>query len=305
MTFSFRQIRYFLAAASCGQLSQAANELNVSQSAITTAIKLLESELETKLFVRSSTGVLLTPEGENFLRHARDILASVEAGLQSTRHALHAESGVVRVGMTSSIAGYFMIPILSRFHRVYPEIEVILEEGSRDSISSSVANGSLDLGILLMPKKAPNEAVTATVLHPWPRRLWLPSNHPLLTVEKIDLSDVAKLPYIALTLDDAWNHALRYWELMPSRPEPIYKTDSIEAVRNMIGAGMGVTILSDMLYRRWSLEGHRVELRDLETKIPPLDIGYIISKNRETPAAARVFTAYLQRASSSPTYRST
>jgi hypothetical protein len=60
-----------------------------------------------------------------------------------------------------------------------------------------------------------------------------------------------------------------------------------------------------MLYRRWSLEGHRVELRDLETKIPPLDIGYIISKNRETPAATRVFTAYLQRASSSPTYRST
>jgi DNA-binding transcriptional LysR family regulator len=168
-----------------------------------------------------------------------------------------------------------------------------------------VANGSLDLGILLMLKEPPNEAVAATVLHQWPRRLWLPGNHRLLTVEKIDLSDVLKLPFIALTLDDAWNYALKYWELMPCRPEPIYKTDSIEAVRNMIGAGMGVTILSDMLYRRWSLEGHRIELRDLETKIPPLDIGYIVNKNGDTPAAARVFMAYLQRASSSPTFRST
>ncbi len=70
MTLSFRQIRYFVATAELGQISQAAIDLSISQSAITTAIKDLERIVGASLFLRTSHGMDLTPAGRQFLSHA-------------------------------------------------------------------------------------------------------------------------------------------------------------------------------------------------------------------------------------------
>jgi DNA-binding transcriptional LysR family regulator len=299
LSFTLRQIRYFVAAASKGQFSQAAIELNISQSAITTSIKLLEEVLGTTLFIRGSNGVVLTPHGVTFLRHARDILASVEAGMQSQHRTEPSAGGKLSVGVTYSIAGYFVAPIIVRFKRIYPNVEVTIEEGSRASIEGSVRDGTFDIGVTLTQSDTSQDGVVVKPLYSWPRRLWLPSGHPLLSAETVGLEDVSELPYIALTLDNAWDYALRYWGLTRFRPNVIFKTGSIEALRTMVGAGMGVTILSDMLYRQWTLEGQRIEVRDLKTKIPPLDVGYVVRKNHEIATVARTFLAYLQRATNS------
>ena len=83
MSFTLRQVRYFIATAEVGQISQAAIHLNISQSAVTSAIQELESLLGVSLFIRSPQGMTLTDSGRHFLNHAYSIQRSVEDALKS------------------------------------------------------------------------------------------------------------------------------------------------------------------------------------------------------------------------------
>ena len=78
-----------------------------------------------------------------------------------------------------------------------------------------------------------------------------------------------------LTVDEAEQSALRYWKATQYRPNVIFKTSSVEAVRSMVATGMGVTILSDMVYRPWSLEGQHVEVKTVAGQVHSMDVGLI------------------------------
>jgi DNA-binding transcriptional LysR family regulator len=125
------------------------------------------------------------------------------------------------------------------------------------------------------------------------RRLWLPSEHRLLAAPGISLHDVAREPYVMLTVDEASRTAGRYWDKYSLCPKTVFSTSSVEAVRSMVAAGMGVTILSDMVYRPWSLEGQRIEQRQIIEPIPSMDVGLTWPNDRPLSAPARVFSAYI------------
>jgi len=124
------------------------------------------------------------------------------------------------------------------------------------------------------------------------RRLWLSVEHPLLRASALTLEDIAKEPYIMLTVDEAGKTAERYWKPTGLRPRTIIRTSSVEAVRGMVAAGMGVTILSDMVYRPWSLDGQRIELRPVAANIPSMDVGLVWNKKREPSPATRLFREF-------------
>ncbi len=96
-----------------------------------------------------------------------------------------------------------------------------------------------------------------------------------------------------LTVDEASNTAQRYWNKTSFRPKTIFRTSSVEAVRGMVASGMGVSILSDMVYRPWSLEGRRVEVIDVSEKIPTMDVGLAWSNNAEHSEAAKAFIEFM------------
>jgi DNA-binding transcriptional LysR family regulator len=100
------------------------------------------------------------------------------------------------------------------------------------------------------------------------------------------LADLAAEPYLMLTVDEAQRSAMRYWQRTPYVPNVIFRTLSIEAGRSMVATGMGITILSDMVYRPWSLEGHRIDLKTLDDDIHTMDVGLAWkSKAKLSPAA--------------------
>ena len=119
------------------------------------------------------------------------------------------------------------------------------------------------------------------------RRLWLPVEHELLRAETITLEDISKFPYVMLTVDEANRTASLYWKKITLKPKVIFKTSSVEAVRSMVADGIGVTILSDMVYRPWSLEGQRIEMRSITADIPTMDVGLAWRKAaKQSPATA-------------------
>ena len=247
MSLSLRQIRYFIATAETGQVSRAAIDLHVSQSAITTAIKGLEEMLGTKLFERQSHGVALTYEGSQFLQHAKHIMATVDEALQMSGRANTNITGRIRLAVSYTVAGYFLPAYLPRFARGFPNIEIRLIETDRARIEEGIIDGTFDLSLMLTSNLANQEDISYENLIHSRRRLWTGLNHRFLSRPAVTFQDVAGEPYIMLTVDEASNTALRYWNRTPYRPRVIFKTSSVEAVRGMVASGMGVSIQTESL----------------------------------------------------------
>ena len=296
MSFSLKQVRYFVAAAEAGQISQAAIALNVAQSAVTAAVKQLEAMLQISLFERHSNGVSLSYDGHRFLQHARNILAAVNEAVRASQ-STHAEvAGRLKIGVTYTVAGYFLPPHLARFTRSFPEVRVELHEAPRSKIEQSLSKGALELGVLLTANLRNRAGLDSLTLFRSQRRLWLPVEHPLLQADSLSFVEVAEEPYIMLTVDEAGQTAQRYWRKTEHRPHVIFRTSSVEAVRSMVAAGMGVTILSDMVYRPWSLEGQRIETRSLSDAVPSMDVGLAWKRSAKLSPAANVFREFMASA---------
>ncbi|OAN79995.1 LysR family transcriptional regulator [Sulfitobacter sp. EhC04] len=296
MTPSLRQIRYFIAAADAGQISKAASEINVSQSAITTAIKALEELIGTSLFDRHAGGVTLTYEGSLFLNHARGIIDSVEEAIRIPRRVQRDVIGTFNLAVTYTVGGYFLPPLLLRFQQALPNVNVTLVEAERVAIEEGLTDGRFDVAVMLTSNLRNRAAIDHTVLLRSRRRLWLQANHPLLSAKSVSLSDVAKEPYIMLTVDEAAETAKRYWDHLPTQPNIIFKTSSVEAIRSMVATGMGVSILSNMVYRPWSLDGSKVDVIDITDTLPTMDVGLAWPRAAELSPAALSFLEFMKLA---------
>jgi DNA-binding transcriptional LysR family regulator len=292
MALTLRQLKYFVATAELGQISQAAIQLTISQSAVTNAIKELEDSLGTQLFARMSSGVTLTQTGRKFLNQAYTILSSVEEAmripnLESTL------TGTLTIAASYTVIGYFLPHHLQRLSTLYPLLSINLHELNRESIEEGLLSDRYDMAVLLTSNVANPELVLEPVIHSV-RRLWLCAHHPLLKRESVTLADVAPEPFVMLTVDEAAYTALRYWADTPHRPNVKLRTSSVEAVRSMVANGSGVAILSDMVYRPWSLEGKRIETVVLRDQVPPMSVGLAWRKNREFSPAMHAVREYFR-----------
>jgi DNA-binding transcriptional LysR family regulator len=296
MPLSFRQVRYFIAAADAGKVSLAAANLNVSQSAVTASIKALEEELGCRLFQRHSNGVSLTYEGHQFLQHAHNIVAAVSEATRAPRRSREEVEGTVQVAVTYTVAGYFLPPLLARFARTFPDVEIRLRELDRNEIEKGIVSGDLDLAVMLVSNLRDKKRIDSEVLLRSRRRLWASADHPLMELEQVSLADVAREPYLMLTIDEAEKTAMRYWRKTDFRPRVIFATSSVEAIRSMVATGMGITLLSDMVYRPWSLDGQRIDVKTIVDEIPSMDVGLAWRRGATLTPPARAFQDYLSLA---------
>lgn len=291
---SIRQIRYFVATAEHGQISQAAIDLSISQSAITTAIKDLEHGIGVSLFTRTAHGMELTSAGRQFLFHAYDILNKIKEAMAINIPASNLE-GQLNVAATYTVIGYFLPHHLDRLRRNFPRLDIQLFELSRDAIEEGLLSNRYDMAVILTSNIVNPDLSTETLLSSR-RRLWLPSKHPLLSLEAVGLEEISHEPYIMLTVDEAAHTSLRYWSQTAYRPQVKLRTSSTEAVRSMVANGQGVAILSDMVHRPWSLEGKRIETIVPRDPIPSMDIGLAWRRNVELTPAMEAFRDYFRRA---------
>jgi DNA-binding transcriptional LysR family regulator len=121
-----------------------------------------------------------------------------------------------------------------------------------------------------------------------------------LSRDSLRLADLAGEPFLMLTVDEAERSAMRYWQRTPHVPNVIFRTLSVDAVRSMVATGMGITILSDMVYRPWSLEGHRIDLKTLDDEVHTMDIGLAWKNKAGLSTAARAFCEFVALAYLAP-----
>lgn len=291
---TLKQFRYFAAAAETGQFSMAAAKLFVSQSAITNAILLLEERLGVRLFDRQPQGVTLTADGHRFYQHARNILDAVQDAIREPRFQQHDLAGSVRIAASYLVQGYFLPPLLARFRAHYPDIDFDLHDMDRAAIEESVWRGDIDLGVLIISNMPKRNRFGHHVLSRSRRQLWAATGHPVLAGPYPSLSDIAAYPYIQLTVDEGEESTRRFWG--GSEPRVDFRTNGMEALRGLVAHGFGVTILSDMVYRPWSLEGRKIEARPVLDSIPHMEVGLIWRPLRDLSDPAEALRQFLVQA---------
>lgn len=285
-------MKYFVATAELGQVSQAAIELSISQSAVTAAIKELEHIVGVQLFLRSASGMVLTDAGRQFLASSYQILADVDEAL-TVRNPVPRATGHLRIAASYTVIGYFLPYHLERLARLMPNLEIHIHELTREMMEEGVLSDRFDMGVALTSNIVNADLVSETLIRST-RRLWTSAHHRLLKSDTIHFPDISREPYVMLTVDEAAHTAMRYWSQSSHEPNVVLRTSSIEAVRSMVANGQGVSILSDMVYRPWSLEGRRLETMSINEVIPPMDVGLIWRRNVGFSDAMEAFRGYFR-----------
>jgi DNA-binding transcriptional LysR family regulator len=290
---TLRQFRYFIAAATSGQFSTAAAAEHVSQSAITSAVQSLERQLKVRLFDRLPHGVVLTPEGQVFFHHARHVMDSVNDAMRHATLLPQTAKGTIRIAATYTVLGYFLPDLLSRFKRSYPQIEIDLVDMDRVALEHALQECSIDLGIGLLSNIDQPERYGHRLLVRSRRRLWVGANHPLGRQTVVSLQEIARYPQVLLTVDDADAAALRHWPSLATDLKIAMRTSSLEALRGLVAYGFGVSILSDLVYRPWSLEGKKIAAVPIMEAVAPMDVGMVWPRDHEPTGLADLFRQFL------------
>ena len=273
MAFTLRQLQFFIAAAEHGSVSGAARARSISQSSVTEAIRALEDDLGVTLFDRQARGIDITHKGSAFLRHARQILADVATARTSFQNDAETATGRLSLGVTSLVAGYVLSDILSRFRRAFPQVELNVIEDNGDYLQHLLIGGELDVAVLLTSSVKDRMALHVETLLVSPYRLWLPLAHPLAQQEAIALDELAGQPLIQLMVDEIEESTRSLMAALAVKPQIAFRTRSVEAVRSLVATGAGLAILPSLVYRPWSLEGDRIEIRDVSGDLPSVQVG--------------------------------
>ncbi len=294
MAFTLRQLQYFIAVAEEGTVSGAAQSLSISQSAVTEAIKELESDLGVTLFERHRRGLTITHKGHQFYRHANRILADVQDARRSFLREDAAPPSHLSLGVTSMVAGYVLSDLLARFRRAYPGVDVSAIEDNGDYLEHLLIGGELDVAVMVISNLRDRNALQAEIFETSPYRLWLPLGHRLAAAESIALSDLSSEPLIMLTVDETEENTGKLLSALGAKPHVAFRTRSVEAVRSLVATGAGIALLPDLVYRPWSLEGDRIESRDISGTLPVVQVGMVWRRGSSPPQAARDFIGIAQ-----------
>lgn len=140
--------RIFLATAQCGNISQAANKLFISQPAVSKAIAKLEANTETTLFLRNTKGVTLTREGQILYENISKAFSYIEAAETQLENIVKQGSGQLTIGASTTLCKHILLPYLRQFRKKYPLIQINVECQATYEIISLMKNQEVDLGLI-------------------------------------------------------------------------------------------------------------------------------------------------------------
>jgi DNA-binding transcriptional LysR family regulator len=237
-----RQLEYFAAVARRRHFGRAAEDLYVTQSAVSQQVLRLEEELGLALLRRTPKGVELTPAGAELLERAERILADVASARAAMEDQAGSLRGAVRVASASG-DGLRLAPAIARFHEEHPGVRVALRQGRLDEVLALVRDGSVDLAVacLLGDKPAGIDVLPLTAE---PLVLAVPPDDPLDGAGDVELADLRGRPFILTEPGTGLRELVvgAFGEVGFS-PVPLFELSDPTMVRFLVHAGLGLSVV--------------------------------------------------------------
>ena len=240
-----RQLAYFVAVAQKLNFSRAAEDLPVTQPALSQQIAALERELGVQLFERMGRRISLTGAGEALLPHAYNILAAVETAQNEVREFSQLTRGTASLGAPPTVSSHMLPGRLPRFRRKYPGLEVTLREAGTQSLLQLLGEGQLDLAIVVCDDLPP--AVESAPLLEEAYLLAVSLHNPLSKQGSVRLADLANEAFILFPE----GYKLREVTLTACRAagfEPKVALDggAMQSALEFVAAGLGVALVPEL-----------------------------------------------------------
>ena len=241
------QLRYFLQVAERGNFTRAAEDLRISQPALSRSILKLEEELGQPVFERKSRSVALTEAGSLLQSRAQQVLSVIE----DTKAEItdDGQSGRLRIGAIPTIAPFFLPELLREFSADYPKATLIVQESTTDVLLKSCTQGEIDLAILALP--LPAKYLEVEELFEEELLLVLPPDHALIDKPKIRLSDVEPYPFVLL--DEAHclsDNIVSFCRQKSFHPVAVERTSQLTMVQELVSLSHGVSMIPAMARKR-------------------------------------------------------
>lgn len=268
MSFTLKQLRYFVAVAEEGQITGASRRLNIAQPSLSAAIGQLEAELGVQLFLRHrARGLSPTPAGRRVLAEARGLLAEAEGLAARARGLGEALRGRLDVGSFPTFTPLHLPRLVADFMAEHPEVEIRLREGDQEALTRGLEDGRLDLALLYDLGLGADLALSP--LAALPPYVLLPAGHPLAGKKSLRLADLAPEPMVLLDVPPSRDYFVSLFRRAGLEPLVRFHSPSFETVRSLVGNGVGYSILVTRPPGNLTYDGREVAIRPLADKVEP------------------------------------
>jgi DNA-binding transcriptional LysR family regulator len=239
-----RHLRYFVIVAEELHFGRASEKLYIAQSALSQQILNLEAELGVQLLQRTKRSVQLTTAGQTFLEDARDLLHRVEQATARSQRIARGEIGQLRIGFTILALHSVLSPILVRFRKHYPEVQLCLSEMSTQSQLTALQAKQLDIGFLHPPIS--ELGLNLLRLKTEQMVVVLPSQHPLAHRKRITIKNLSSDPLIIHPRHEGvvlYDQILQLYAQANYQPTIAQEAMTSPTRIGLVAAGLGVTFV--------------------------------------------------------------
>ena len=243
---NLRDLRYLVAVADHRHFGRAAEACFVSQPTLSTQLKKLERELGVELVERNPGHILLTPAGEQVVARARVVLGEADDIVDIARRAQDPEAGSLRIGLFPTLAPYLLPHVVPELHRRFPRLELLLVEEKTEVVHQRLREGGLDVGVLALPVE--DDQLHEEHLFDEDFVLAAPTDHPLAQAPgPVDVSVLVGEDVLLLEEGHCLrDQALAVCRLAGAEERTGFRATSLETLRQMVAAGVGVTLLPEL-----------------------------------------------------------
>ncbi|PGM89255.1 LysR family transcriptional regulator [Bacillus cereus] len=280
------QLQVLIKTVELGSFTKAAKALNMTQPAVSHAISSIESELDITILIRDKReGLIVTDVGERILVHIREILNGIEKIEQEVAMEKGHEVGTIRIGSFPSASAHFLPKMINLFKEKYPNLEVVLCEGTIKEVEDWLVSRVVDIGIVILP----NKDMEIVPLTKGKMVVILREDHPLCKKDSITISDLENEPIILCKggyeppIFDMFKQAN-----VPLRAEYIIST--VTTALNMIQEGLGLAILAELSLTNLP---KNIQTRELEPQVWR-EIALAVPSLKDSSLAVQLFIEEFQ-----------
>lgn len=286
MTENLEYFKVFYHTAKLGSVTKAANELAISQPAVSQSLKQLERTLGVPLFQRAARGVRLTAEGQLLFSYVEKGYEQIRLGVEKLRQMQNLELGEVHIGASDMTLQFYLLPYLEKFHERYPDIKVIVTNAPTPETLQLLRTGKIDFGVVSTPFVQSEDILSMEVreiedVFVAGRRFMSYKN------KMLDLKDLEQLPMIFLESNTSTRS---YMDEYLAQNEIVLRPEFELATSGMIVQfalrNLGVGCVVRDFAAEYLEEGLLFELR-FNKMIPKRSFCVVQSRKSALPAAAR------------------
>ena len=239
---NIKHLRYFVEIVSCGSLSQAAERVYLTQSALSRAVSQLEQELECRLLDRTTKGVVPTPQGYALLHRAQRILQESEAIAQDVKLPGSALSGRVRLAMPMGLRNRLTRPLVQRMRQAYPQLRIEITETTSRGARAALDEGRVDLAVLTESERAGR--LSTVVLFADRICLVGPGSSALSMGRAVPAAALGRLPLVLLRAPNNLRAVVdRILRRLRVETPPALEVSSSQLALSLVADGHGYTVL--------------------------------------------------------------